>query len=152
MVDKTTISALDIPRYMGLWYEIARYDHRFEKGLEKVTANYSLSGNGKITVTNGGYTPKGKYKRTRARAWIPDKNEPGKLKVSFFLWFAADYFILDMDKDDYSWALVGSSSDKYLWILSRTPCLAHSTLNSILKKAEARGYGTAALTMTKQET
>lgn len=151
MTDKTTISALDIPEYMGVWYEIARYDHRFEKGMERVTANYSLQDNGKITVTNSGYTPEGKHKQAHARAWMPDKNEPGKLKVSFFLWFASDYFILEMDQDDYSWALIGSSSDKYLWILSRTASLPVSTLERILDKARSRGYDTSRLIYVKQD-
>ena len=150
MTDKTTISALDVPRYMGVWYEIARYDHRFEKNMERVTANHSLQDNGKITVVNSGYTPEGKHKQAHARAWMPDKNEPGKLKVSFFLWFASDYFILEMDEHDYSWALIGSSSDKYLWILSRTASLPVSTLERILDKAHSRGYDTSRLIYVKQ--
>ena len=81
---------------------------------------------------------------------MPDKNEPGKLKVSFFLWFASDYFILEMDEDDYSWALIGSSSDKYLWILSRTASLPVSTLERILDKAHSRGYDTSRLIYVKQ--
>lgn len=152
MVDKkTTVAAFDIPGYMGVWHEIARYDHRFEKGMKKVTADYSLRNNGKITVTNSGYTPEGKHKQARARAWMTDKHEPGKLKVSFFLRFASDCFILEMDENDYSWALAGSSSDKYLWILSRTASLTVSTPERILDKAHSRGYDTSRLIYVKQD-
>lgn len=151
-VDVTSVNQLDLKRYMGTWYEIARYDHSFERNLVGVTATYKLRPDGKITVINQGYknTLDGKLSRARGKAKQPDPEEPGKLKVSFFLFFYADYYILELDKD-YKWVLIGSSSNKYLWILSRTPVLDKQTLNYILDKAQQRGYDTSKLIWVKQK-
>ncbi|MFW6259609.1 MAG: lipocalin family protein, partial [Tangfeifania sp.] len=145
-MDFSTVQELDLKRYMGKWYEIARFDHRFERNLVGVTATYSLRDDGKIKVVNAGYKKSldGKYKETVGKAKQPNPEEPGKLKVSFFLFFYADYFILELD-EEYQWALIGSSSDKYLWILSRTPQLEQETLDHILSLAEERGYDTSRL-------
>ena len=142
----STIQQLNLERYMGTWYEIARFDHRFERNLVGVTATYELRPDGKIIVTNAGYKNNfdGKYKSARGKAKQPDPNDPGKLKVSFFLFFFADNFILELDKN-YEWALIGSSSDKYLWILSRTPSLETETQNTILEMARQRGFDTSSL-------
>lgn len=146
----STIKNLDLQRYMGTWYEIARYDHSFEKDLTAVTATYELFPDGKIIVWNQGYknTPDGKLKKAKGKAKQPDPSDPGKLKVAFFLFFYADYYILELDKN-YQWALVGSSSDDYLWILSRTPFLQKETLDHILSLAGARGYDTGKLIMVE---
>ncbi len=151
VIDTSTVENVDIERYMGRWYEIARYPNRFEKGLVGVTADYSLNENGKIKVVNSGYkdTLQGKLKEAHGKAKIPDPDQPGKLKVSFFLFFYGDYYILDLDKD-YQWVLVGSSTPDYLWILSRAPRLDKETYNAVLKKAEARGYDTAKFEMVEQ--
>lgn len=142
-MDFSTVDKLDLERYMGKWYEIARFDHRFERNLVGVTATYSIRDDGKIKVVNAGYKNSldGKYKETVGKAKQPNPDEPGKLKVSFFLFFYADYYILELD-EEYQWALIGSSSDKYLWILSRTPQLDQDTLDHILGKAKERGYDT----------
>jgi len=142
--DKTTVKELDIEKYAGKWYEIARFPNRFEKNLDCVTATYTIRNDGKINVLNEGYmlSSGGKYKKARGIAKIPDKKEPGKLKVSFFLFFFADYYVLELDNTSYQYALVGSSTDRYLWILSRTPEMADSTLNMLINKAKERGYNT----------
>lgn len=111
-VDNTTVRQLDLKRFMGRWYEIARYDHKFERGMTNVTATYTLLDNGRIEVVNEGLKD-GKRKTANGKGKLPDTSEPGKLKVAFFLWFYADYYVLDI-APDYSYALVGSSSDKYL--------------------------------------
>jgi len=141
MINSSTVKKLDLNRYMGTWYEIARFDHSFERNLIRVTANYTLLPNGKIEVLNQGYknTPDGKLKIAKGKAKQPDKEAPGKLKVSFFLFFYADYYVLELDKD-YQWALLGSSSDKYLWILSREPSPDQPILDHILAQAKSRGY------------
>lgn len=151
-IDKSTVKNLDLQKYMGTWYELARYDHSFEKNLVGVTAEYSLLPNGKITVINQGYknTLDGKLKRARGKARLPDPNEPGKLKVSFFLFFYANYFVLELDKN-YQWVLIGSSSDKYLWVLSRTPEMSPLSFEKILALASRRGYETDKLIMVKQK-
>lgn len=151
-IDLTTVKQVDLNRYMGTWYEIARFDHSFERGLVGVTATYTLLPDNKIRVINKGYknTLSGKESVAKGKAKVPDPNEPGKLKVSFFLWFYADYYILELDEENYSYALIGSSSDKYLWILSRTPILPESTLNRLLEKARKRGYDTDNLIFVPQ--
>ena len=143
-VDASTVKQLDVQRYMGKWYEIARYDHRFERGMTHVTADYSLRPDGKIKVINRGIKD-GKPKEITGKAYQPRPEEaPGRLKVSFFLWFYGDYYVLELDKD-YRYAVVGSSSDRYLWILSRTPELPKEVLDDLLAKIERRGYALSGL-------
>lgn len=144
-----TVEQLDVNRYMGKWYEIARFDHRFERGMSRVTAEYVLRSPQKIDVVNSGYR-KGEYHSAHGHAVIPDLADPGKLRVSFFLFFYNDYFVLELDPEDYSYALIGSSSGKYLWILSRTPRLSPEILSLLLTKARMRGYDTTKLLFTEQ--
>lgn len=141
MIKRETVRLLDLNRYMGRWYEIARFDHSFERGMQGVTAHYRLLPNGKVEVINSGYQDSlnGKYKQAKGKAKQPDPENPGKLKVSFFLWFYADYNVLVLD-ENYQYALIGSSSDKYLWILSRTPQLPEKTLTILIQKARSMGY------------
>ncbi len=148
-VDNTTITQLDINRYMGKWYEIARYNHFFEKGMTHVYTEYSLQPDGKIKVINRGIKD-GKPKEIIGKGKQPSpKEHPGQLKVSFFLWFYADYYILDLDKD-YQYALVGSSSSDYLWILSRTPQMPQAVLDNLLQKIVLRGYDLSKLIFVEQ--
>lgn len=147
---RQTVKPFDLQRYLGKWYEVARFDVSFERGLEYVTAEYSLKPDGMVKVLNSGTNEKGVRKEAIGKAKIPDKNNPSHLKVSFFWFFYADYLILDLDQKDYSYSLVGSKSDKYLWILSRTPSLPKETLDKIIKKAQNLGYDTSKLHFTKQ--
>jgi lipocalin len=151
-IDKSTITHLELNKYMGTWYEIARYPHRFEKDLEGVTATYELLDNGMIKVTNSGYKiDGGKKKEAFGKAKMPDLNEPGKLKVSFFLFFYADYYILEIEPDAYNWVLIGSKSDNYLWILSRTPLLDEQLYKTLITKLRSRGYDIDKLERVSQE-
>ena len=153
MIDNSVVKELDLQKYLGTWYEIARYDHRFERNLVGVTANYSMRPDGKIKVVNSGYknTLDGEYSEAIGKAKIPDpENEPAKLKVSFFWIFYGDYYVLELDKD-YQWAVIGSSTDKYLWILSRTPQMAPEIYTDLLKRIADRGYDTSALIKVKQK-
>lgn len=148
-INTSTVKQLNIPRFMGKWYEIARYEHSFEKGMTHVTAEYSLMEDGKIKVINRGIK-NGKPKEIIGKAKQPDPKEyPGRLKVSFFLWFYADYYILELDKD-YQYALIGSSTDKYLWILSRTPELPKPILDKLLENIKRRGYDLSKLVFVDQ--
>ena len=151
-MDYSTVKELDLNRYMGTWFEIARYDHSFEKGLVGVTATYTLRPDGKITVLNQGYknSLSGKHSIAKGKAKLPDVDEPGKLKVSFFLFFYADYNILELDKN-YQWVLIGSSTNKYLWILSRTPKMEPDAYNKIIGLAKKRGYDTDKLILVEQK-
>ena len=148
-VDTSTVRSLDVKRFMGRWYEIARFDHRFERGMTHATADYTLLPDGKIRVVNSGMK-KGKPTESVGKAKQPNPAEyPGRLKVSFFLWFYSDYYILELDKD-YQYAVIGSSSDKYLWILSRTPEMKKELLDKILQNIAQRGYDLSKLIFVKQ--
>lgn len=147
-IDNSTVPVFDVRRFMGKWYEIARYDHRFEKGMTHVTATYSLQEDGSIKVKNEGYK-NGKHKEVEGRAKQPDPADPGKLKVSFFLWFYSDYYVLDIDPD-YRYVLIGSSSDKYLWIMSRDKTLSKEKQAELLDKLRVRGYDTEKLLFVDQ--
>jgi lipocalin len=147
-IDRTTVTALDVERYMGVWFEVARYDHSFERGLEQCKALYTLLPDGRIVVENSGVdSHNGKFRLSVGKAKAGDK--VGQLRVSFFWFFYSDYNILALG-DEYDWALVGSKSAKYLWILSRTPSLAEETLNHILDIATQRGYDTSKLLWVRQ--
>lgn len=145
-----TVKEVDLQRYLGKWYEIARFDHSFERGLVGATATYSMREDGKIKVLNQGYknTLDGELSKAEGKAKLTE--EPGKLKVSFFWIFYADYYILELDAN-YQWALIGSKSDKYLWILSRTPKLEENVKNLILHHAAKRGYDTSKLIWVEQK-
>lgn len=149
-MNTTTVSNLDVNRFMGSWYEIARYEHSFEKGMTHVKANYSLLPDGTIRVLNSGMK-NGKKKEIEGKARKKKgSNSNSKLEVSFFLWFYSDYFVFELD-ENYQYAVIGSSSDKYLWILSRTPQLPQSTINDLLIKIKKRGYDTSKLYFVPQK-
>jgi lipocalin len=146
-VDNTPVAALDLNRYLGEWYEIARFDHSFERGVERAKANYMLNEDGTIKVVNSGIkngkpkTAIGKGKRT---------DTPALLRVSFFGPFYADYRVMLIDKD-YTRALVGSSSADYLWLLSRSPELSETAKSELLFEAKRRGYDTGKLIWVGQK-
>ncbi len=153
MIDKTVVKELNIQQYLGKWYEIARYDHSFERGLVGVTAEYSMRDDGKIKVINSGYKNSldGEFSQAEGKAKIPNpEKEPAKLKVAFFLFFYGDYFVMELDKD-YQWAIIGSSSDKYLWILSRKPQMDKALYKDLLNRLEKRGYDVSGLIKVEQK-
>lgn len=137
--DNSTVEEFDLSRYLGEWYEIARYDHSFERGMDNTMAKYVLQDNGKVVVLNSGWKD-GKYKIAEGKAkYLNPTGDPGSLRVSFFLFFYSDYNVMMVDKD-YQISLVGSKSDNYLWILSRTPEPDPVLLQMVLDEAENRGY------------
>lgn len=140
-IDKTTVKELDLNKFIGKWYEIARYDHSFERGLVGCTADYSFKDDGMIRVVNAGYKKSfdGKYSESVGKARRPDDSKPGQLEVAFFANFYADYWVLELDSN-YTYALIGSKKDKYLWILSRTPVMDPDDLNFIKQRITMRGY------------
>ena len=137
--DNSAIPEFDLSKYLGTWYEIARFDHSFERGMDNVIAEYLLREDGKIDVVNSGWK-NGKFKVADGKAKQPDPlSDPAHLEVSFFLFFYSDYNVMMID-DDYQIALVGSKSPKYLWILSRTPYVTDSVMDLVLEEASSRGY------------
>ena len=145
-VDNAPVVALDLNRYLGEWYEIARFDHSFERGVEQAKAKYSLKDDGTIEVVNSGIkngnpkTAVGKGKKT---------DTPAFLRVSFFGPFYADYRVMLIDKE-YTRALVGSGGAGYLWLLSRTPDLSETAKSELLAEAQRRGYDTGKLIWVRQ--
>lgn len=146
--DRMPVAVFDLRRYMGTWYEIARYDHSFERRLAGVQAHYELLSDGRVTVENSGVD----YRSTvgkRARGKARSHGDAGAFAGLVFLVFLFGLQRAELGPD-YDWALVGGGSSKYLWILSRTPRLPSRTLNHILRLAEARGYRTGKLLFVDQ--
>lgn len=145
-VDNSVVGELDLQRFLGTWYEIARFDHRFERGMEQTKANYVLRDDGDIDVLNTGIKD-GELQTAEGKAKLTDV--PAVLRVSFFGPFYSDYRVMLVDSA-YQYALIGSGSDEYLWILSRTPQLSDSIKTLILDEAQHRGYDTKQLIWVKQ--
>ncbi len=142
--DKTegdVVKYVDINRYMGKWYEIARYPNRFQKGCVNSTAQYSLRDDGRVTVVNTCIKDgsRRKTKSVRGKAWVVDTATNAKLKVSFFWPFSGDYWIIQL-AEDYSYAVVGHPKKNYLWILSRTPEMDEKVYSQIREKLVAQEY------------
>jgi lipocalin len=148
----SVVSTVDLNRYMGMWYEIARLPNYFERKLKCTSANYTLRDDGRITVLNKGYYLTDPQKSTSARgvAWIPDRNSPAKLKVQFFWPFSGDYWIMELDKE-YRYVLVGDPSHKYLWILAREKEMDEQTYNMLLSKAVENGYDVKSIIRIEQD-
>lgn len=141
--------SVDLQKYLGRWYEIARYEQSFEKGCEGVTADYSLRTDGSIEVLNRCRKPDGKYREAHGRAKVVDGDTKAKLKVSFFGPFYGDYWVLD-HADDYSWSIVGEPSGRYLWILVREATPTEAKVLKLIDRAKKLGYDTSMLLRTTQ--
>lgn len=154
----TPVKGFDKARYLGTWYEIARLDHSFERGLEQVTATYNLREDGGIDVLNKGFNPeKGEWKEAQGKAFFVGDPNVGHLKVSFFGPFYASYVIAELGEDksgnvadnaaqdQYQYALVTGPDTNYLWILSRTPRLAQNITEQLVLSAQRYGFETSEL-------
>ena len=147
----STVSAVDLNRYLGKWYEIASYPAWFQKGCTGSTADYSRLPDGRIRVVNRCFKNSldGPLKASKGKAEVVDETSHAKLKVWFFWPFKGDYWIIDLDPD-YQWAVVGVPSRRYLWILSRTPTLDASVYDGILRRVIEKGYDPTRLKLTAQ--
>lgn len=145
------VKGFKVNNYLGKWYEIARLDHSFERGLEQVTAEYSLRQDGGIKVINKGFsTAENKWKKVEGKAYFVEDNNIGYLKVSFWGPFYGSYVIFELDKKNYRYALVTSHNKSYLWFLSRKPTVDRGLLDSFIKKAKKLDYDTNELIFVKQ--
>ena len=141
----TPVNNFDVQKYLGLWYEIARLDHKFERDLTNVTADYALKDDGSIEVTNKGYNHNTeKWSKVKGVAKMLGESKTGSLKVSFFCPFYAGYHIIELD-ENYRYAMVTGSSRSYLWILARENSLKEKTLNRLIAKAQSLGFDTEKL-------
>lgn len=144
------VSEFEVDRYLGTWYEIARLDHRFERGLTNVTATYSLRDDGGLVVENRGYsTKKEEWKNATGKAYFVGDNQVGHLKVSFFGPFYGSYAIFELDKKDYQYAFISGNTTKYLWFLSRTPTVSDEAIAQFKQRAEALGFDISGLIMVE---
>ena len=148
----SVVSQFEIERYLGTWYEIARLDHSFERGLSAVTASYSLREDGGVHVVNRGRSDEtGEWDEAIGKAYFVGARDIGQLKVSFFGPFYGGYNIIGLDKTGYQYSLVAGPNRDYLWILARTPALELSTLQQLIDKAKALGFATDELIFVKHD-
>ena len=147
-----TVDFVDLSRYVGKWYEIARYPNKFQEGCVGSKATYSLSGDGKIKVINECYNKSfsGKIRSAEGKAWVVDQETNSKLKVSFFWPFSGDYWIIDLGRN-YEYAVIGHPARKYLWILSRTRSMNENLYQAILTMLHGQEYDTEKLILTIQK-
>jgi apolipoprotein D and lipocalin family protein len=144
------VRGFDVGRYMGRWYEIARLDHRFERGLEQVTATYAPNPDGTVSVLNRGFDPdKGEWSEAEGKAEFVGTQDVGALKVSFFGPFYGAYNVIELDPD-YQYALVVGPNRSYLWILARAPSLPDAVTGRLVAKAKALGFDTSNLIYVRQ--
>lgn len=136
----TPLTPFDASRYLGKWYEIARLDNRFERGLQQVTATYGQRKDGGISVVNRGYDPEsGRWKSGEGKAYFTGSHDTAALKVSFFGPFYGGYNVIALD-DDYQYALVSGPDRHYLWILSRTPQIPPQVLDRYIALAKQLSF------------
>jgi apolipoprotein D and lipocalin family protein len=132
----SAVSGFEVDRYLGTWYEIARLDHRFERGLTNVTAEYTLQDDGGLRVVNRGFSTKTEeWDEAVGKAYLVGSPDVGQLKVSFFGPFYGGYNILELDKENYQYALVAGPDRSYLWILARSPGLSEAKVQSLVEVA-----------------
>jgi apolipoprotein D and lipocalin family protein len=146
------VRGFNLERYLGTWYEIARLDHPFERGLSRVTAEYSLRDDGGIRVLNRGYSrADGKWKEAVGKGYFVQEPDLGHLKVSFFGPFYGSYVILDLDRENYRYALVCGPDTSYLWILARAPTMDEDLKRALVARAAALGFDTSALIFVEHD-
>ncbi|GGG57003.1 lipocalin family protein [Epilithonimonas arachidiradicis] len=147
----TAVQNFDADKYLGKWYEIARFDYRFEKNMNQVTATYSKNADGTIKVENKGYDyVKKEWKQSTGEAKFVNSENEARLKVSFFKPFWAGYNVIDLDSN-YKYALVAGKNLDYLWILSREKTIPEDVKNRFLEKAKEIGYNTSELIWVEQK-
>lgn len=140
------VSNFDLDRYLGKWYEIARLDHSFERGLEDITAEYSMRDDGGVTVVNRGYSIEDKkWEMAEGRAYFVRNSSSGHLKVSFFGPFYGSYIVFEVDEANYEYAFVSGPNESYLWLLSRTPELPQNIIEKFKQTSKELGFDTSKL-------
>ena len=137
----TPIAGFELDRYLGKWYEIARLDHSFERGLSRVTAEYSLRDDGGVAVLNRGFdVADGEWTQAEGKAFFVEESDTGYLKVSFFGPFYGSYVIFELDQENYQYAFISGPNHDYLWLLARTPALPDELVKRFVDEAARRGF------------
>lgn len=140
------VRGFELDRYLGRWYEIARLDHSFERGLQQVTAEYALQPDGSVSVVNRGYSPeRDEWRQASGVARFVRGADEGYLKVSFFGPFYGSYVVFELDQEEYQWAFVSGPNTSYLWLLARAPDPGPGVVERFESRARALGFDTSAL-------
>lgn len=148
----TPVNNFDLDRYLGTWYEIARLDHRFERGLSQVSATYSKRPDGGLDVLNRGFASRtGKWKEAKGRAYFIGDPTVARLKVTFFWPFYGGYNVIELDRENYGYALISGPDRNYLWILARTRQLDKASLQRLVAIAQQHGFDTSQLIYVDQQ-
>jgi len=135
------VSSFELDRYLGKWYEIARLDHSFERGLQQVTAEYSLREDGGVHVLNRGFsTLKDEWDEAEGKAYFVEDEDTGYLKVSFFGPFYGSYIIFELDQADYSYAFISGPDTSYLWLLAREPTVDEEVMALFRERSSSLGF------------
>lgn len=146
------VEDFDVQRYLGTWYEIARLDHSFERGLTEVTAQYKLRDDGTVTVINSGRNENGEWQDIEGKARFVGEPTTGHLKVSFFGPFYGSYIIFELDEADYEYAFVSGYNRDYLWLLARSPQVSDDLKQRFLERVSELGFDTGELIFVDQPT
>jgi len=145
-VTVTPVENFELNRYLGKWYEIARLDHSFERGLERITAEYSMRDDGGVSVVNRGYSIEDdEWKVAEGKAYFVDDANKGYLKVSFFGPFYGSYVVFEIDQEGYEYAFVSGPDTSYLWLLSRTPKIQQEIIEKFKRISKELGFDTSKL-------
>jgi len=142
----TPVTSFQIERYLGKWYEIARLDHRFERGLTQISAEYSMRPDGGLKVLNRGYSnEKQEWSEAEGRGYFVQSPNEAYLKVSFFGPFFGSYIVFELDTVNYQYALISGPDKSYFWLLARTPTIDENLKKKLIAKAAALGFDTTKL-------
>ncbi len=140
------VDGFELDRYLGKWYEIARLDHSFERGLNNISAEYSLMDDGGVKVINSGFSKEdNEWDKAEGKAYFLDATDTGHLKVSFFGPFYGSYVIFELDKENYQYAFVSGPNTSYLWLLARTQKIDQKIIDRFKKRAQESGFDTSKL-------
>lgn len=145
------VSGFEMERYLGKWYEIARLDHSFERGLQQVSAQYSPADDGGVRVLNRGYSPDDGWQSAQGKAYFVGPPDEGYLKVSFFGPFYGSYIVFGLDRENYQYAFVAGNSSSYLWLLARTPTVSAQVKEQFLQRARELGFPVEELIFVDQD-
>ena len=148
----TPVDGFELNNYLGKWYEIARLDHSFERGLNQVTAEYSRRDDGGVSVLNRGFSAeKNEWEEAEGRAYFVNEASEGYLKVSFFGPFFGSYVVFELDQENYQYAFVSGPNNNYLWLLSRTPTISAEIIDKFESMSKERGFDTEQLIYVEQK-
>lgn len=140
------VKDFELDRYLGKWFEIARLDHSFERGLDNISAEYSLSDDGGVKVINSGFSKEDNaWEQAEGKAYFVDSTDSGHLKVSFFGPFYGSYVIFELDKKGYQYAFVSGPDTSYLWLLAREPQVDSTVTELFVKRSQELGFDTSKL-------